>query len=101
MRAGVAGIAAEGAVSAIVAAKVGERQKHLARICDNPGLEALLRGASGGEEFGKIFVGAANQLDGGFARDRFAGAGVGVGQCGGDVFSCDGRDCCESHGCIE
>ena len=61
VRAGVAGIAAEGAVSAIVAAEVGQRQENFARIGDDAGLEAFFGGAGGGEEFRKIVVGAANQ----------------------------------------
>ena len=33
------GIAAEGAVAAVIAAKIGEREKHFARIGDDAGLE--------------------------------------------------------------
>ena len=77
MCAGVAGIAAEGAVSAVVAAEIGQRQKDFARVGDDAGLEAFFGGAGGGEEFGKIVVGAADQAQRGFARDGDAGAHLG------------------------
>ena len=78
MSAGIAGIAAEGAVSAVVAAEIGQRQKNFARIGDDAGLEALFGGAGGGEEFGKIVVGALNQVERGLARDRGAVDGIAV-----------------------
>ena len=77
--AGIAGIAAEGAVSAIVAAEVGQRKEYFARVSDDAGLEALLGGAGGGEKFGKIVVGAADQAQGGFPGDRYSGTQR--GQC--------------------
>ncbi len=46
--AGVAGIAAEGAVSAVIAAEIGEREKNFARVSDDAGFEALFGGARGG-----------------------------------------------------
>src|SRR6266700_5918645 len=57
--AGIAGIAAEGAVSAVVAAEIGQGQEDLAGIGDGAGLEALFGGAGGGQEFGEIVVWAA------------------------------------------
>ena len=60
MGAGLAGIAAEGAVSAIVTAKIGQGQEDLARVSDHAGLEALFGCAGGGEEFGEVVVMAAD-----------------------------------------
>ncbi len=77
VRAGIAGIAAEGAVSAVVAAEIGQRQEDFSRVGDDAGLEALFGGAGGGEKFGKIVVGAANEVQGGLARDGDAGADLG------------------------
>ena len=44
MRTGISGVAAEGAVSAKVAAKIGQRQKNLARVGDRPGFETFFGG---------------------------------------------------------
>ncbi len=79
MCAGVAGISAESAVSAIVAAEIGQRQEDFARVGDDAGLEAFFGRARGGEEFGKIVVGAADEVQGGLARDGDAGAHLGQG----------------------
>ena len=67
MRPGFARVAAEGAVSAVVAAKIGQRQEDLARIGDGAGPEALFGSAGGREEFRQIVVGATNQAQGGVA----------------------------------
>jgi len=69
----LAGVAAKGAISAIIAAQVGQRNENLARIGDDFGLEALFGGAGGGREFGQIVVGAADQLECSLAGDWFAG----------------------------
>ena len=98
MRAGVAGIAAEGAVSAVVAAEIGQRQEDLARVGDDAGPEALFGGVGGGEKFGKIVVGAANELQSSLARDGDAGAHLGEssGACRA-LLGSGGRDCGQGH----
>ena len=60
--AGFAGIAAEDAVAAIIAAQVGQRDEDLTRIGDDPGLEALLGCKRGGEEGGEFVVRAVKKL---------------------------------------
>ena len=70
VRAGFAGIAAEDAVAAIVAAQVGQRDEDFARIGDDAGLEALLEFQGGGEESGEFVVRATQELAGALARER-------------------------------
>src|ERR1700722_616426 len=65
VRAGVSGIAAEGAVSAVIAAEIGQREEDLTRVSDDAGFEAFFGGASGGEKFGKLAVGAADEAQSG------------------------------------
>ena len=69
MRAGISGIAAEGAVAAVVAAEIGQRQKDLPRIGDDTGLEVFSCGAGGGQQRGQIVVTAADQAQRQVARD--------------------------------
>jgi hypothetical protein len=73
VRAGFSGIAAEGAVAAVVAAKIGQRQENLPRVGDDAGLEVFFGGASGPEQRGKIVVATADQAQGQFARDGRSG----------------------------
>ena len=61
MRAGISGIAAEGAVAAVIAAKIRQRQEDFSRIGDDAGLEVFFCGAGRGEQRGKIVVTAADQ----------------------------------------
>jgi hypothetical protein len=63
----LAGIAAEDAVAAIIAAEVGQGDKDFARISDNAWLEALLGRQSGGEESGKFVVWGMNKPAGALA----------------------------------
>ena len=70
MGARIAGIAPEGAVAAIVAAQVGQRQEDLAGVGHHGGLEALFCGARRAQEPGKIFIGAADPLARSLARQR-------------------------------
>src|SRR6185437_2042287 len=53
VRARLSGVAAEGAISAVVAAKVGKRNKNLARISNDAGLECFFCFAGGGQEAGE------------------------------------------------
>jgi len=46
--AGVGGIAAEGAVSAVVAAKIGQGEENFAGVGDDAGFESFFGGAGGG-----------------------------------------------------
>src|SRR5579864_8534475 len=48
MRPGIARIAAENAITAVVATKIGERQKDFAGVGNDARLETLLSGKSGG-----------------------------------------------------
>ncbi len=73
MRGRFLGVAAEGAVTAVVAAKIGQRQKNLPRVGDDAGLEVFFCGAGGGEQRGEIVVIAANQVQGKVARDGRTG----------------------------
>jgi hypothetical protein len=59
--AGFSGVAAEGAVAAIVAAQIRQRQKNFSRVCNNTGLEGVSCGAGGSEHGGQIVVTAADQ----------------------------------------
>ena len=67
VRAGVAGIAAEDAITAVVATKIGQWEKNFAGVRDDAGLEALFGGASRSKESGEVVVGAANEAEGGLA----------------------------------
>ena len=73
MRAGLSGIAAEGAVSTVVAAEIGERQKNLTRIGDCASLKGLLRGTRRIEQRRQFIVNADYQSQGQVARDGGAG----------------------------
>src|ERR1700721_331846 len=57
-----AGIAAEGAISAVVPAEIGQRKKYLARVCNDAGIEALFDGTGGDKKFGKLVFGTANEV---------------------------------------
>src|ERR1700751_2289035 len=57
--AGIARIAAEGAVAAIVAAEVSQREKDFAGIGDRARLESFLRRAGKRKKFWQIVVAAA------------------------------------------
>src|SRR5579871_1065124 len=70
---GLAGVAAEGAVSAIIAAEVRERDKDFTGIRDGAGPEALSGLASRGQQVRKLFLRAANQASSRLARNRLAG----------------------------
>ena len=48
MRAGLAGVFAEGAVAAVVAAEIGERDENFSRVGDDAGLELVFCGVRGG-----------------------------------------------------
>ncbi len=57
MGAGLAGIAAEDAIAAVVPAEVGEGEEDLAGIGDNAWLEALFDLAGGGKQYRKfVFI---------------------------------------------
>src|SRR5580698_6251088 len=66
----LAWIAAEGAISAVVATKIGEWNKNLARVSNYARLEALpgLRGSR--EQRGKVLFSAADQLASPIPRKR-------------------------------
>ena len=68
MRAGFSGVAAEGAVAAIVAAKIGQWKENLSRISDDARLEVFFGGEGGGQQRGKIVVATANQAQSQVAR---------------------------------
>src|SRR5579862_6688325 len=55
-------IPAKGAISAVVAAEVCQRNENFARIRNDAGLETLLGSASGSKQLGEIIFRAANQL---------------------------------------
>ena len=57
VRAGLAGIAAEGAVAAVVAAKICQRKKDLARIGDDSGLESRAGRSRRSKQGGELFIG--------------------------------------------
>ena len=69
VRARVAGIAAVGAVSAIIAAEVGQRDKHLARVGDDAGTILLLEGARSRQQIRQKVVVAAQELAGNVGRE--------------------------------
>ena len=69
MRAGFSGIAAEGAVAAVVTAEIGQRQKNLSRIGDDAGSEVFFRGACRREQSWEVVVAAVDQAQGQVARD--------------------------------
>jgi hypothetical protein len=75
--AGIGGITAEGAVSAVVPAEIREREENLARVGDDAGLESFFGGAGGGQEFGQIGVGAGDELKSGGTGDGDARADIG------------------------
>jgi hypothetical protein len=53
---GLAGIAAEGAISAIVAAEVGEWNENFSGIGDYADLEAVASASGGGKKLRQLFV---------------------------------------------
>jgi len=61
MRAGLAGVTAEGAVAAVIATKIGERKENFARIGDEIAFEALSGRGCGGEQGRKFIIGASDQ----------------------------------------
>ena len=74
--AGLAGIAAEGAIAAVVATEVGERNKNLARIGNDAGLKRCLASMAADKQRGKIVVRTADQLASIFSRKRHSGSAV-------------------------
>src|SRR5580698_6990218 len=73
VRAWIGGVAAEGAISAVVAAEIGKREKYLARIGDHAGFEALFGGAGRGQKQRKIVIRAVDECERGFPGNRLAG----------------------------
>ena len=69
VRTRLAGIAAVGAVSAIIAAEVGQRDKHFARVGDDAGTILLLEGARSRKQFRQKVVVAAQELAGDVGRE--------------------------------
>ena len=59
---GIAGIAAKCAISAIVAAEIGQGNENLAGIGDDAGLESLFCGARRSEKLGQVGIGAAQSV---------------------------------------
>src|SRR5712675_356284 len=97
VRAGFAGIAAKGAVAAVVATKIGQRQENFARVGDDAGLEALFGGTGGSKKFGQVIVMAADQAQCGIACNRKSGAQLcqhGIAA----LFRCGTLDDRKSHG---
>jgi len=70
VRAGLTGVAAEYAISAIVAAEVRQGDKDLARIGDHAGLELTAQGLGAPEQLGKILVRAPHPFAGIFSSKR-------------------------------
>jgi hypothetical protein len=68
--AGLAGIAAEGAISTIVAAEVGEWNENLSGVGDYAGLEPLAGFSCGGEKLGEFFLVGVDPTAGGLAGER-------------------------------
>ena len=62
MRAGLARIATVSAVSAVIAAKISERKKYLARVGDHAGTELFFQGASGIQQFRQNIRAATQKL---------------------------------------
>ena len=69
MCAGLAGIAAEGAVATVVAAEVSQRQEDLFRISDDSGLESLPGFTGGCQERRKLVVTGTDQPAGLFTGE--------------------------------
>ncbi len=61
MRARITGIAAEGAISTVVTAEVGQRDEHLTRVGDHGWLEALFGRTGGGQKIWQVIIWAPNQ----------------------------------------
>jgi hypothetical protein len=82
VRSGPARIAAEGAISAIIAAEVGKGDEDLSRVGDHVGLEAVASCSGGRQKLGEIFIVGTNPA----ARD-FPGEGAlqRVMQCGSRI----------------
>ena len=76
MRSGFSGIAAESAVTAVVAAEIRQRQENLPRVGDDTGFEVFFCGARRPDQRWKISVTAAYQPQGQFARDGRTGAQI-------------------------
>ena len=77
MGAGIARIAAEGAIPAVVAAKIRQRDEYLARVGYDAGLEALFCSTGGRQQARQTAVWTADQLKRTLPRDRHAGAQIG------------------------
>ena len=72
VRAGLARIASEGAVAAIIAAKIGQRKKDFARVSDDAGAVLFFQSPRRGQQLRKKFVIAAQELASHFRRQRLA-----------------------------
>jgi hypothetical protein len=77
MRARVSRVFSEHAIAAVVSAQIGQGQKNFARVGDDTRLEPFLGRTRVCQQLWKEFVGAAEQLTGGFAGKRFS-----VARCG-------------------
>jgi hypothetical protein len=75
VRTGLAGIAPESAVAAVVAAKIGQRKKHFAGVGDHSGLESRAGKLRRPEQRGQHVVVRSQQMTSCFTRDRMR-AGV-------------------------
>src|SRR5271166_6495765 len=72
MSAGLSGVAAVGAVAAVIATEVGQGQKNLTRVGNDSRAILLLEEAGGREQFRKHFRTALQQPERRAARDEFA-----------------------------
>ena len=68
MRARLSGIAAEGAVAAVVAAEIGQGEEYLSRISNGAGLETFFGRSGRGEQNREILVRCAEQVTRRLAR---------------------------------
>jgi hypothetical protein len=73
MRTGLSGIAAEGAISTVIATQIGERDKNFAGVRDETGLESVTGSGGGGQKTREFLVRAANQTASGFSVERMPG----------------------------
>src|SRR6266404_1576065 len=67
VRAGLTRVAAEGAISAIIAAEICKRDENLARISDYARLKVVASILGGREKVRQVLVASSNPLEGGFA----------------------------------
>src|SRR5208283_5961253 len=91
------GIAAVGAVSAIVAAEVGKRDEDFARIRDDAWAELLFQCARDGEQFGEELVIAGQELNGDFRREWMAVEQMSSQICGRHLVCGPGPHCISSQ----